>query len=498
LSELVVIGGGPAGATAALRARELGAEVVLIERDKLGGTCTNDGCVPTRALAKAARLVRDAEQFADYGLRGLAPGVDFSGVLLSARRVVEEVHDKKRLRDRLEAAGVEVIDGAGDVRFADPHTVRLENGGLGGTEAEIRGNRFVICAGGHARRLGFPGSEHALTHSDVWTMESLPESVAIIGAAATGCQLASVFAAFGSRVRLLDLAPRILPGEDEDVSRVVGESFERRGIQIETGIGGVNGVERVAEGSGGLLLSYDTQNGEREAGVDTVMLSVGWPGNVDALGLEAAGVATDKGHIVVDDTLQTSVPHIFAAGDITGRVMLVQSATYEGSLAAEQAVLGAEGAQSHEIVPHGGFTDPEYASVGLTEEAARAGHDCVVSSVPYADLDRGVIDGHQEGFCKLIVDRASRRILGAHIVGEQAVEVVQLVATAMRGGMPVEELADIELAYPTFTAIVGLVARRAARELGVTVGYRGWSLQSQLGVAEWELGKDHDKADVVL
>ena len=498
MSELVVIGGGPAGATAALRARGLGAEVVLIERDKLGGTCTNDGCVPTRALAKAARLVRDAEQFADYGLRGLAPGVDFSGVLLSARRVVEEVHGKKRLRDRLEAAGVEVIDGAGDVRFADPHTVRLENGGPGGTEAEIRGNRFVICAGGHARRLGFPGSEHALTHSDVWTMESLPESVAIIGAAATGCQLASVFAAFGSRVRLLDLAPRILPGEDEDVSRAVGESFERRGIQIETGIGGVNGLERVAEGSGGLLLSYDAQNGEREAGVDTVMLSVGWPGNVDALGLEAAGVATDKGHIVVDDTLQTSVPHIFAAGDITGRVMLVQSATYEGSLAAEQAVLGAEGAQSHEIVPHGGFTDPEYASVGLTEEAARAGHDCVVSWVPYADLDRGVIDGHQEGFCKLIVDRASRRILGAHIVGEQAVEVVQLVATAMRGEMPVEELADIELAYPTFTAIVGLVARRAARELGVTVGHRGWSLQSELGVAEWELGKDHDRADVVL
>jgi pyruvate/2-oxoglutarate dehydrogenase complex dihydrolipoamide dehydrogenase (E3) component len=231
--------------------------------------------------------------------------------------------------------------------------------------------------------------------------------------------------------------------------------------------------------------------------VDAVMLSVGWPGNVDALGLEAAGVATDGGHIVVDDTLQTSVPHIFAAGDITGRVMLVQSATYEGSLAAEQAVLGAERSQSHEIVPHGGFTDPEYASVGLTEEAALAGHDCVVSSVPYSDLDRGVIDGHQEGFCKLVVDRASRRILGAHIVGEQAVEVVQLVATAMRGGMPVEELADIELAYPTFTAIVGLAARRAARELGVAIGYRGWRPRSQLGVAEWELGKDRDKAALV-
>ena len=419
-------------------------------------------------------------------------------MLLAARRVVDEVHDKKGIRDRLEDAGVEVLDAAGDVRFVDAHTVRLGNGGPGGTGAEVRGDRFVVCVGGHARRLGFPGSEHALTHSDVWGMGSLPASVAIIGAAATGCQLASVFAAFGSRVQLLDLAPRILPGEDVAVSRVVGESFGRRGIRIETGIGGVSAIERVSDGSEGLLLRYDTPDGEREVMVGAVMLSVGWPGNVDALGLEAAGVATERGHIVVDDTLQTSVPHIFAAGDITGRVMLVQTATYEGSLAAERAVLGAERSQGHEIVPHGGFTDPEYASVGLTEEAALAGHDCVVSSVPYTDLDRGVIDGHQEGFCKLIVDRASRRILGAHIVGEQAVEVVQLVATAMRGGMPVEEIADIELAYPTFTSIVGLAARQAARELGVSAGYRGWGPRSQLGVAEWELGKDHHEKAAVL
>lgn len=498
MSEIVVIGGGPAGVTAALRARELGAGVTLVEREKLGGTCTNDGCVPTRALAKTARLVRDAEQFAGYGLRGAAPEVDFPEVLASAGRVVDEVHDKKRLRDRLEEAGVEVIDGAGDVRFLEPHTLRLENGGPLGAACEIRGERFLICAGGSARRLGFPGSEHALTHSDVWEMESLPESVAIIGASATGCQLASIFAAFGSKVRLLDLAPRILPGEDEDVSRVVGESFERRGIDMETGIGGVNGIERVSDAPDGLLLGYDAPDRRREARVDAVMLSVGWPGNVDALGLEAAGVATEKGHVVVDDTLQTSAPHIFAAGDINGKVMLVQGATYEGSLAAEQAVLGAEQSQSHEIVPHGGFTDPEYAGVGLTEEEARAGHDCVVCSVPYADLDRSVIDGHQEGFCKLIVDRASRRILGAHIAGEQAVEVVQLAATAMRGGMPVEELADIELAYPTFTAVVGLAARRASRELGLTSGYQGWSPRSQLGVAEWELGKDHEKAAGVL
>lgn len=496
--EVVVIGGGPAGVTAALRARELWAGVTLVERERMGGTCTNYGCVPTRALAKSARLVRDAEQFADYGLRGSVPEVDFPGVLASVQRVVEEVHDKKRLRDRLEEAGVEVLDGVGSVRFVDPHTLWLEGGGPGRTGSVIRGERFVICAGGYARRSSFPGSEYALTHSDVWDMQSLPGSVAIIGAATTGCQLASVFAAFGSRVRLLDLAPRVLPGEDEVVSRVIDASFKQRGMEIETDISGVGGIEKVSEGPEGLLLRYDTPGGERETRVDAVMLSVGWPGNVDTLGLEAAGVATERGYVAVGDTLQTNVPHIFAAGDITGRVMLVQGATHEGSLAAEQAVLGADTAQGHDIVPHGGFTDPEYGSVGLDEEAARAGHDCVVVSVPYADLDRGVIDGHQEGFCKLIVDRPSRRILGAHIVGEQAVEVVQLAATAMRGGMRIEQLADIELAYPTFTAIVGLAARQAARELGIETGSRRWSLRSPLGIAEWELGKDHGEKAGVL
>jgi pyruvate/2-oxoglutarate dehydrogenase complex dihydrolipoamide dehydrogenase (E3) component len=195
-----------------------------------------------------------------------------------------------------------------------------------------------------------------------------------------------------------------------------------------------------------------------------VLLAAGWVGNVEGLNLEAAGVESSRGYVRVDDSLRTSAPHVFAAGDITGRMMLVHSATYEGYLAAEKAVLGGERGYRHEIVPHGGFTDPEYGSVGLTEERAREEHDCVVATVPYADLDRGVIDGHSEGFCKLVVDRPSRRVLGAHIVGEQAVEVVQILATAMRAGMRVEELADVEFAYPTFTAIVGLASPRAVLE----------------------------------
>ncbi len=417
--EIVVVGGGPAGVTAALRAGELGSSVALVERGNMGGTCSNDGCVPTRVLAHAARLARDAEQFADYGLIGEAPRVDFARLLNRTQRIVYEVQEKKQLAARLEAAGVRVFERAGRARFVDPHTLALDGGGL-------RAERFVLCVGGHARRMDFPGSEHVLTHSDVWTMERLPRSVVVVGAAATGCQLASVFAAFGSRVRLLDVAPRVLGGEDEAVSRGVAEAFGRRGIEILTGIGG---IERVEKEGRRLRLSYKRAGEVLDLESEAVVLAVGWPGNVGSLDLDAAGVRTERGYVAVDDALRTSAPHVFAAGDITGRMMLVQSATYEGALAAENAALGAERGYRHAIVPHGGFTDPEYAGVGLTEHQAReevGDADCTVAVVPYAELDRGVIDGRPEGSCKLVVSRSSRLVLGAHIVGEQAVEVVQL------------------------------------------------------------------------
>ncbi len=216
-------------------------------------------------------------------------------------------------------------------------------------------------------------------------------------------------------------------------------------------------------------------DGLRPLAVEAVILSVGWVGNVDGLGLEAAGVRTERGYVAVDDQLRTSAAHIWAAGDITGRMMLVQSADHEARVAAENAMRGAARSASHRIVPHGGFTDPEYGSVGLTEAQARAAEpDCVTAVVPYADMDRAVIDGRPDGFCKLLVSRRTRQILGAHVVGEQAVEIVQIAAAARAAGMPVEQLAELELAYPTFTAILGLAARQAVREVGLTPVAESW------------------------
>jgi pyruvate/2-oxoglutarate dehydrogenase complex dihydrolipoamide dehydrogenase (E3) component len=474
---VIVIGGGPAGVTAALRARELGASVTLIERGHLGGTCTNDGCVPTRVLAKAARLMRDAEQFTQYGLQAERPEIDFRQLLARTQQVVYQLHEKKQLLSHLEEVGITTYSDAGDASFVDAHTVRIANGTL------LEGKKIVICAGGSPRRLSFPGSEYAATHSDVWTLERLPASVAIVGGGSTGCQLASIFSAFGSKVVLLDIAPRLLVVEDKLVAETVSVEFQQRGIEILTGIDGVEKIELV---DGLRTLTYANQGQQISRQFESVILSVGWPGNLDGLQLPAAGVAVSRGYIDVNDQLQTSVPHIFAAGDITGRMMLVQSASYQARVAVENALLGVERQDERRLVPHGGFTDPEYASVGMTEAQAREKHDCAVAVVPYTDMDRAVIDGHTVGFCKLIVDRSTRQVIGAHVVGEMAVEVVQLVAAGMAGGLYVEQLAELEIAYPTFSAVVGLAARQLVRELGIVPVVPEWRELRKLRGAEWE------------
>jgi len=248
--DIIVIGGGPAGVTAALRASELGAKVALVERDRLGGTCTNDGCVPTRYLAHAARLTREAEQFADYGLVGELPQVDFSRLMSRTQLKINEINEKKQLTEHLEEFGVKVFTNVGAAQFVDPTTIETAGG------MSLEAEKFILSAGGRARRLSFPGSELALTHSDLWSLRELPKSVIIVGGAATGCQLASILAAFGSQVRLLEIAPRLLGMEDALISETISDTFVQRGIEVITGIGGVERVENQAEG---LVLWYNSQ-----------------------------------------------------------------------------------------------------------------------------------------------------------------------------------------------------------------------------------------------
>ena len=475
--DVLVIGGGPAGITAALRARELGAEVALVESSRLGGTCTNDGCVPTRVLAKAARLLRETEQLSEYGIQIDRKEFNFQRLLAKTQQVVYKIHEKKQLLGHLVNSGVAVHTEVGTASFVDAHTIQCESG------LRLEAKKIILCTGGHARRLDLPGEEFALSHKDVWTLKALPASLIIVGAAATGCQLATIFSTFGTRVTLLERSPRILRVEDERVSRGVASSFKRQGVDIITGI---SGVDRIEKRSSGLALTYVKDGEPHQLEAEAAVLSSGWLGNVSTLNLEAAEVKHERNYVIVDQHLRTSAEHIFAAGDITGRMMLVQSAGYESRTAAENAVLGVGERSQHQIVPHGGFTNPEYGSVGMTEEQAKAaGVDYVAATISYANLDRAVIDERTEGFCKLIVSRETHRILGAHIVGEQALETVQLVATGMAADIWVEQLAELELAYPTFTAIVGLAARQVVRDLGVMPLAPQW-LALDRPHTEWE------------
>lgn len=475
---VIVIGGGPAGVTAALRARELGATVALVERAELGGTCTNDGCAPTRVLAKAARLMREARHFDEYGLVGEEPAVDLEMLLRRVRHTIRTLHEKKQLLAHLQSAGIAVYTGAGQAQFADESTIVMAS------NVRLQAERFVLCAGGRARQLPIPGAEYALIHSDLWSLTALPSSVAIIGGSATGCQVASILNALGVDVWLLERGGRLLDKEDLLTSEILTEAFLRRGIHV---VDGIDGIDRIDKVGSGLRVSYSRQDQMLAVQVETAIIAAGWPGNADSLNLGAAGVASERGYVLVDEYLRTSAPHIFAAGDINGRMMLVQSASHEGRVAAENAVLGVGQPYRHRVVPYGGFTDPEYASVGLTEQQASAADGgCLVSVVPYTDLDRAIIDQRAEGFCKLIVSPETHRLLGAHIVGEQALEAVQLIAAGMAAGMWVEQLAELELAYPTYSAIVGLAARNLVRELGVMPLAPEWRALGRAHFAEWE------------
>jgi pyruvate/2-oxoglutarate dehydrogenase complex dihydrolipoamide dehydrogenase (E3) component len=234
-------------------------------------------------------------------------------------------------------------------------------------------------------------------------------------------------------------------------------------------------VEALALADGGISIQYRSSTGPGRMVADAVFFAVGWPANLSQLNLDAAGVRAGPGAIPVDDYLRTNVGHIFAAGDVNGHSMLVQSARMEGRIAARNAVLGPARQATYDVVPSGSFTDPEYGRVGLTETQAAQEHDIVVGIARYDDLVRPVADGRPEGFCKLIADRRSRAILGAHVVGEYSAETVQTVAAAMAAGMTVEQVAELQLAYPTFTEGVSMAAQKICRTIGIGRFPQAWS-----------------------
>jgi pyruvate/2-oxoglutarate dehydrogenase complex dihydrolipoamide dehydrogenase (E3) component len=332
-------------------------------------------------------------------------------------------------------------------------------------------DRIILAVGGHAARLPIPGAEHALTYEDIPSLTSLPSRVAVVGGADTGCQMASIFAALGATVTVFEAGPVLVPAADPAVSEELTQAFRARGMIIASG----TMVESLVRQDDGIRIEYRNGGVAGSATADAVFFAVGWPANLEQLNLAAAGVGARPGAITVDEYQRTNVGHIFAAGDMDGHVMLVQTARMEGRLAAKNAVLGPAQRAMYHVVPSGSFTDPEYGRVGLTEPQAARTHDTVTGLARYDDLVRPVADGRPDGFCKLIADRASHTILGGHVLGEYSAETVQTIAACMAAGMTVEQVAELQLAYPTFTEGFSMAAQKICRTLGIGQFPQSWS-----------------------
>ena len=464
-ADVVVIGAGPAGVMAAAHAAELGARTVLVSQHAYGGMAANDGPVPVRTLAHTARLMRNARQLGQYGVVIDDPALDYQRLLGRVDEVTRDVRERTTLRTSIESHGGVIRENTGPIRFQDAHTIVTEAG------LRLEAEKFIICTGGVSKKLPIPGFEHTSTHSDAWNLTAVPPSMIVVGCGATGAQVASVFNTFGTRVEVFEASPHVLPAEDEDIAAAVAAAFQHEGIKVRESFGSIDSFEPTAAG---VRMTF-TKDGDREtAEAALAVVAVGWGADTDALKPGAAGVeVTQRGFLQVDEFLQTSAPHIFAAGDVTGRIMLASEAIRDGFIAADNAVRGTRVPATEHLVPAGSFTDPEYASVGLAEQKAREAHDVVTAVSYYSAAVRAIIDGQSTGFCKLVVDRATAQILGCHVVGEKATDVVQVAAMALGAGMRrVDDLARAPVSFPTYAEILIATAVRAAKQLNLEIGWR--------------------------
>jgi dihydrolipoamide dehydrogenase len=470
MTDVIVMGAGPAGLVAALRAGDLGARTTLVTSGEFGGMASNDGPVPVRTLAHAARLIREARQLGQYGITSSAPTLNYPRLLARVREVVEDVRRHAAFRSQLETAGVAIHERTGRAGLVDSHTIETESG------LRLRADKIVLCAGGVSRRLPVPGFEFTATHSDAWSLKAVPESMLVVGGGATGAQVASIFNAFGSRIQWFEAGPRILRTEDEDVSEVVAAAFRSAGIVVRENFGS---IERFEKTSNGVRMVFTKEGKSDSAEAAVVVVAVGWVADAVGLNLAKAGVELDgRGFVQTDEYLQTSSPHIFAAGDITGRLMLVPEAIQDGFVAATNALLGKKETRSHTVSPIGSFTDPEYAQVGLTEARARKTHEPLVVKINLDATARTIIDGRTTGFCKLIVDRDTRRVLGCHVVGERAVEIAQVASIVIAAEMRVDDLARVPLSFPTYAGVLGRLAASATRQLNLSVSWQANQVES--------------------
>jgi dihydrolipoamide dehydrogenase len=441
--DLTVIGGGPGGYVAAIRAAQLGLKVAVVEAREVGGTCLNRGCIPTKALLHAAEVYHTVKHSAEYGIMVREVGFDFAKIVVKKDEVVRQL--RGGVASLLKSNKVAVINGRGVI--ADRNTIAV----TGGTPRTVTAAKMIIATGSRPSKPPIPGidGDRVINSDGVMSLTACPEQVVIIGGGVIGVEIATVFNTLGKQVTIVEMMDQILPGTDGEIAQLLRKSLERRGVKIFTGAK-VTALKSAAKGTCSFAFGGKTL----EAEGDLVIVAIGRHPNTEDIGLEKVGVATERGFIQVNDQLETSVPGIYAIGDVTGKVMLAHVASTQGLVAAANAA-GAHRKMRYDIVPSCIYTSPEIATVGLTEAAAvKQGYQIKIGTFPIAGNGKSLIMGVREGVIKMVADKTTGEILGAQLMAPRATDLITEISVAMKLESTIEEVADTIHPHPTVSEII--------------------------------------------
>lgn len=449
--DVVVIGAGPGGYVAAIRAAQHGLKTAIVERDRrLGGTCLQRGCIPTKSLLHSAEVFEQVGRAGEFGVTVEGRSLDFEKVMKRKERVVAKL--SAGVAGLMKKNGIAVFKGHG--RLAGRGAVVVE-GEAGPQTLEAR--HVILATGSQAKGLAHvqPDGRRILTSDHLLEAPAVPRSLVVLGAGAVGMEFASIFRSFGAQVTLVELLPHLLPLEDEDVSREMARLFRRRKIDFLL----ESRVEKVEPTEAGVRVQVVTPEGPRELEAEVLLVAVGRAPVVEGLGLEEAGVRLERGFVPVDAQMRTNVEGIWAIGDLVPTPALAHVASHEGMVAAD-AIAGKNPLPiNYDRSPSATYTWPEVAAVGLTEKKARErGHDVKVGTFPFAAVGKASVLGETDGFVKIVADKRYDEVLGVHIVGPRATELIAEACAALHLETTVEELAQTIHAHPTLAEAIGEAA----------------------------------------
>lgn len=453
--KLLIIGGGPGGNAAALQAAKLGAQVTLVEKARLGGTCLNVGCIPTKVLLHATELFHELQHVNEMGLTIKEAALDFKRLQTYKHQIMDRL--REGVSEHMESSQVEILYGT--ATLTDPHHAKVTM--LDGNEVIVEFDKLILATGSEVSRIPLPGADTdcVVISDDALAFEEPPKSMIIIGGGVIGVEFAAMYSRLGTRLTIIEALDRILPNMDIELSTIVKEKLQDSGVKIYTS----SRVLSIEETTDGAKVKFLNDNGELITVAEKVLLAVGRRPFTQGIGLEQVQIVTERGAIQVNEYMRTNLDHIYAIGDCTGGMMLAHVSSEQGRIAAQNAILGDQLKFDAKTTPSCVYLEPEFAAVGLTEEQARHEYDHVKVGKTYLSENAKVMLMGKSGLVKVVADGDTGKVLGLHILGPRASDMIHEGALAIKMNATIEDILQTIHAHPTIGEAVGVASRNVCK-----------------------------------